>query len=192
MAGTPHPFSSPYAARDAAALLSAEKQYNRKTIADVNAVRNGDWSGQFGGLHLLSNSADYDINTSDTTTADDGDNNIRDANGILFVKKYTVILPTSRLVTATGNVTIPDDEPADDIEINNTSGAAITVFLPDVASRGKTIGVTDVGYNAATFPITVTRKAATSQTIMGGTQYVIDSNGGGIKLTPNSAKTGYK
>lgn len=192
MAGNPHPFQQPYANRDASALLSAEKQYNRKTIADTNAIANGDWTGQYAGLHLLSDNSDWDMDASDTTTASDHVNFERDANGILFKRVQPTITVTSKLITATGNVTIVDDEAADEIEINNTSGAPVTVYLPDATVRAKAITVTDVGINAGTYPITVTRKAATSQTIMGGTQYVIDSNGGGIKLTPNSAKTGYK
>lgn len=187
-----YPFAAPYANRDAAALLAAEKQYNRKTIADWMAIANGDWAGQFGGLHLLSDNSDWDIDTSDTTTASDHVNFERDTNGFLFKRVQPTITVTSKLITATGNVTIADDETADEIEINNTSGAPITVYLPSVLARTKAITVTDVGINATAYPITVSRNVATSQTIMGGLQYVIDSNGGGIKLTPNSAKTGWK
>ena len=192
MPGTSNPFTTPYANRDAAALLAAEKQYVRKTIADADAIRNGDWAGQFAGLHLLSNGADYDINTVDTTTADNGDSQIRDANNILFSKVTVVILPVPKLITASGDVTIADTETADEIEINNTSSSAISVFMPSAAVRTKAITVTDVGGNANTYNITVKPKATSGQTIMTGSQYVIDSNGGGIKLTPNSAKTGYK
>ena len=125
MTGTPHPFATPYANRDASALLSAEKVYNRKTIADTNAIINGDWSGQFGGLHLLSDNSDWDIDTSDTTTAADHVNFERDANGILFKRVQPTVTVTSKLVTASGNVTIADDEATDEIEINNTSGGAL-------------------------------------------------------------------
>lgn len=192
MPGTANPFTAPYADRDAAALLSAEKTYNRKTIADYNAIANGDWSGQFGGLHLLSDNSDWDIDTSDTTTDPDHVNFERDANGILFKRVQPTIATTSKLITATGDVTIADDEAADEIEINNTHSAAINVYLPSAAVRTKSITVTDVAGNAATYPITVLPKAASGQTIMTGSSYVIDSNGGGIKLTPNSAQTGYK
>lgn len=192
MAGTPHPFATPYANRDASALLSAEKVYNRKTIADWNAIANGDWAGQYGGLHLLSDNSDWDMDTSDTTTASDHVNFERDANGILFKRVQPTVTVTSKLITATGNVTIADDEAADEIEINNSSAGAINVYLPSAAVRAKPITITDVGGNAATNAITVLPKSGSSDTIMTGSSWVIDSNGGGIKLTPNSAKTGFK
>lgn len=111
--------------------------------------------------------------------------------GVVSIANF--IAPISqRLIDASGDVTISDDESADEIEINNTSGGPITVYLPDVTVRAKPITITDVGINAESKPITVSRKNASSQTVMGGTQYVIDSNGGGIKLTSNSAKTGWK
>lgn len=191
MTGTPNPFDSPYANRDASALLSAEKQYVRKTIADTNAILNGDWSGQFGGLHLLSDNSDWDIDTSDTTTPNGADNQ-RDANGILFKRVVPNLTLTAKPVTATGDVTLADEESADVIEINNTHGAAINVYLPSAAVRSKPIAIVDVGGNAATYAITILPKAASGQTIMTGASYVIDSNGGGITLTPNSAKTGYR
>lgn len=195
MAGTPNPIDAVVV--DGvnvykAAFRSYEKTYVRKTIANADAIMNGDWAGQFGGLHLLSNNADYDIDTSDTTTAPDGDSFVRDDNGILFVKKAVVIPTISKLVTATGDVTIADDESVDEIEISNTSGAPITVYLPSAAVRAKAITITDVAGNALTYPITILPKSGSGQTIMTGASWVIDSNGGGIKLTPNSAKTGYK
>lgn len=196
MAGTPNPIDAVLIDGvdvSKAAFRSYEKGYVRKTIANADAIANGDWAGQFGGLHLLSNNADYDIDTSDTTTAPDGDSYIQDANGILFVRKAVeTAQPLKKLITASGNVTIADDEAADEIEINNTSGGAISIYLPSVVVRSAPIMITEVGGNAATYPITILPKSGSGQTIMTGSAWVIDSNGGGIKLTPNSAKTGYK
>jgi hypothetical protein len=194
MSGTPNPIDAVIVDGVAVAkgdLRTYEKTYVRKVIGSTNDILNGDWSGQFGGLHLLADNSDWDIDTGDTTSPNDDDHQ-RDANGIMFKRVFPSIGTTSRLVTATGDVTIADDEAADEVEINNTSGAAINVFLPDAEERTKAITVTDVGGNAATYNMTVLPKAASGQTVMTGAQYVIDSNGGGIRLTPNSAKTGYK
>jgi len=99
--------------------------------------------------------------------------------------------PTQSLVTAAGDVTLLDTEINDVIGINNTSGAAINVFLPDAAVRTKKITIVDKGGNALTHNITVKPKAASGQTIMTGAQYVLDSNGSSIGLTPWSDATGY-
>lgn len=195
MAGTPNPIDSAIVDGSnvsKATFRSYEKTYVRKVVSDWNAIANGDWSGQFAGLHLISDNSDWDIDTSDTTTASDHVNFQRDANGILFKRVQPTVVVTSKLITTTGNVTIADDETADEIEINNTGAGAINVYLPSAAVRTKSITITDVAGNAATKPITVLPKLASGQTIMTGTSWVIDSNGGGIKLTPNSARTGFK
>lgn len=96
-----------------------------------------------------------------------------------------------KLVTATGDVTIVDDEPASIIGITNSSGAAINVFLPDALIRSGKITIVDKGGTANTHNFTVKPKAASGQTIMTGTQYIMDSNGVGITLTPWADGTGY-
>lgn len=88
---------------------------------------------------------------------------------------------TSRVETATGDVTIPDNEPNDVVWINNTSGGPITVYWPS-GSRGGNLEVKDYGLNAGTHNITLSRKASTSETLMGGTTFVLDVNGMGLKL----------
>jgi hypothetical protein len=96
-----------------------------------------------------------------------------------------------KLVTATGDVTLVDNEPASIIGISNTSGAAISVFLPSALIRSNKITIVDKGINANTHNITVKVKLASGQTLMGGSQYVIDSAGASITLTPWADGTGY-
>lgn len=191
MAGTPHPFATPYANRDASALLSAEKVYNRKTIADWNAIANGDWAGQFGGLHLLSNNADYDIDTSDTTTAPDGDNFVRDANGILFVKQPIGFADeVRRRVTAAGAVAISPS--ADQIvSVAKTVEAATIVNFPSVDDRldaGKrSVLIKNEMSNGALYPLTLT--PAGSDTIEGQSTFVMDGTRQSVRLWPDNSVT---
>lgn len=96
-----------------------------------------------------------------------------------------------KLVTATGDVTIVDNEPASTIGITNTSGAPISVFLPSALIRSKKITIVDKGINANTNNITVKVKLASGQTLMGGAQYIMDSAGASIGLTPWADGTGY-
>lgn len=95
------------------------------------------------------------------------------------------------LITATGDVTISDAETADVIGITNTSGSPINVFLPAAGNRTKMITIADKGANTNTNNFTVKPKLASGQTIMGGTQFVMDSNGMSIGLMPWADGTGY-
>jgi hypothetical protein len=94
-----------------------------------------------------------------------------------------------RLVTAAGDVTVTNDD-ADIIVIKKASGAATGVLLPDPATTTKPVRIVDGKYDAATNNITITSDG-TSKKIMGGTSYVIDSNGGSIKLTPLEDGSGW-
>lgn len=94
-----------------------------------------------------------------------------------------------RQVTAAGTVTITNDD-ADIILINKTVGAATAVLLPDPSTTTRKVRIVDRKYDAATNNITIT-SAGTSKTIMGGTSYVIDTNGGSIELKPLSDGTGW-
>ncbi|WP_061026279.1 hypothetical protein [Bradyrhizobium sp. CCH5-F6] len=96
---------------------------------------------------------------------------------------------SEREVTAAGDVTVTNDD-ADVILINKTVGAATAVSIPDPATTTTPVRIVDRKYDAATNNITIT-SAGTSKTIMGGTSYVIDSNGGSITLTPLSDGTGW-
>ncbi|WP_262048664.1 hypothetical protein [Bradyrhizobium sp. Bra78] len=96
---------------------------------------------------------------------------------------------SEREVTAAGDVTVSNSD-ADVILIRKSVGAATTVSLPDPSTATRSVRVVDRKYDAATNNITIT-SAGTSKTIMGGTSYVIDSNGGSITLTPLADGTGW-
>ncbi|MEY9580952.1 hypothetical protein ABIE88_008528 [Bradyrhizobium diazoefficiens] len=96
---------------------------------------------------------------------------------------------SEREVTAAGAVTVTNSD-ADVILINKTVGAATAVSLPDPSTTTKPVRIVDRKYDAATNNITIT-SAGTSKKIMGGTSYIIDSNGGSITLTPLSDGTGW-
>lgn len=108
--------------------------------------------------------------------------------------RYSNVSPSGggeKLVTATGDVTIVDNEPASIIGITNTSGVPINVFLPSALIRTTKITIVDKGGTSNTNNFTVKPKAASGQTIMTGAQYVMDSNGVAITLTPWADGTGY-
>lgn len=96
---------------------------------------------------------------------------------------------SEREVTAAGAVTVTNSD-ADVILINKTVGAATAVSLPDPSTTTKPVRIVDRKYDANTNNITIT-SAGTLKTIMGGTSYIIDSNGGSIMLTPLSDGTGW-
>ncbi|QUS40568.1 hypothetical protein RPMA_18290 [Tardiphaga alba] len=93
-----------------------------------------------------------------------------------------------RIVTAAGAVAVTADD-ADIILINKNVGAATTVNLPPSAARTKPVRIVDRKYDALTNNITLVPNGA--ETIMGGASYIIDSNGGGITLTPLKDGSGW-
>ncbi len=175
---------------DKSAVISLWKQRERIVMNDANDVRNTNLSGHFAGMYLRSLDANYKLDTEDTQ-ADDGVNVIIDSAGNHFVKLVQTIAEVDKTITASGDVTIDDDETADNILIDNTSGGPINVYLPDASVRAKRIGVTDVGGNAGTYPITIVPKSGTSQTIMTGSSFVLDVNGMGLSVRPLATGAGY-
>lgn len=99
-----------------------------------------------------------------------------------------------RVHTAAGGVTVTNDD-ADIIVVKKTVGAATAVLLPDPSTTRKPVRIVDGKYDAATNNITITSADASSspstKTIMGGSSYTIDSNGGSIKLTPLEDGSGW-
>ncbi len=128
----------------------------------------------------------FDLNSLDTTTADDGLNTIVDSAGNRFQRLVTggIVSKVSKLISTAGiDVTIADNETADVIEIKNTGTSAFNVFLPDATVRKTQIKIADVGNNAGTYSISVKPKNGSGQTMPGGAAaYIIDSNGGEITL----------
>lgn len=102
---------------------------------------------------------------------------------------------TQRVVTGPGAVSVLSAD-ADVIIIAKTVGAATTINLPTAASRisfaptGKTaIRIVDGKYDAAINNITILPNG--SEKIMGGSSYIIDSNGASITLTPLADGSGW-
>lgn len=174
-----------------AAFRSYEKDRVRKRVANAAEVRDTDFTVQFGGLYVAALTADFNLDTTDTTTVDDGVNCIRDFVGNGFFRVALSVAEIEKVITASGNVTIADDESSDNILINNTSGAAINVYLPSAAVRTKRIKIVDVAGNAGTYNITILPKLASGQTIMTGSSYVLDVNGMGLDLRPRASGAGY-
>lgn len=72
-----------------------EKLRVRQRVADANEIRNTSYSGQFGGLYKADTQTLWDIDTDDTTTADDGVNCIVDADGNRWKPVSSVPAPTT-------------------------------------------------------------------------------------------------
>lgn len=84
MPGNPHPADTALATRDATAIAADEKIGLRRTVADADEIRNGDFTGQFAGLEVRSNNRLYALDTS-SVAEDDGSESIIDAAGNHFV-----------------------------------------------------------------------------------------------------------
>lgn len=121
----------------------------------------------------------------------DGQTYTRRYVGIGLAQESDVIASgrTERVVTDAGPVTVASSD-ADIILIKKTVGEATPVTLPDPATAEKPVRIVDRKYDAATNNITITSDGV-SKTIMGGSQYVIDADGGSILLTPLSDGSGW-
>lgn len=93
-----------------------------------------------------------------------------------------------RLVTAAGTVTVAADD-ADIIVIKKTVGAATTVNLPKAADAIRPVRIVDGKYDAATNNITIMPDG--TETIFGAASWIIDGNGGSMKLTPLDDGSGW-
>lgn len=96
---------------------------------------------------------------------------------------------TQRYHTAAGTVAVGVDD-ADIIIVKKDVGEATPVELPDPGDATRKVRIVDGKYDAATNNITIT-SLGTAKTIMGGADYVIDSNGGSIELTPLADGSGW-
>lgn len=172
------------------AVRGYARERNRVRVGDANEVRNTDFSGQFGGLYVAGLNADFNLDTSDTTTADDGVDCIRDFAGNGFFRVAPNVMEAQRLVTAAGGVNVDADD-ADIIVIVKTVGAATTVDLPPASDRAKPVKIVDGKGDAATHNITVVPQSG--ETIMASVDYhyVIDSDGGSVRLTPLADGSGW-
>jgi aspartate 1-decarboxylase len=183
MPGNPHPASLVYpnGSDVSKADVIGDDKLKVRRLGTADDIRNGDWSGQYGLLFVAAKDSFYKLDTSDTTSLDDDDAVIRDANGLRF-KKYTIATTlTTRTHSAAGAVTVTADD-VDVIFVNKTVGEATTVNLPPAANRTKAVRIVDAKGDAGTNNITVEGNAA--ETVMGAANYVIDFNHGSITLTP--------
>jgi hypothetical protein len=183
MSGNPHPVSVVYptGSNVAKADVIADDKLKARRLGATQEIRDGDWSGQYGLLFVAAKDSFYKLDTSDTTSPDDDDAVVRDANGLRF-KKYTITTTlTTRTHTAAGAVTVTADD-VDVIFVNKTAGEATTVNLPPAANRTKAIRIVDAKGDAGTNNITIEGDGA--ETVMGAANYVIDFNHGSITLTP--------
>ena len=173
-----------------AAVRSFDKTRVRQRMADPTEVRNTSLSGQSAGIYVRSLQNDFDLDTADTTTADDGINCIIDFDGNRFKKVAIDTSETQRLVTAAGAVTVAADD-SDIIVIDKTVAAATTVDLPSAADRTKAVRIQDGKGDANTNNITIV--PASGETIYGIVDYqpIIDGNGGFVRLTPRADGTGW-
>lgn len=173
-----------------AAVRSYARARNRVRVADADEVRANDFSGQFAGLYVSAIGADFNLDTSDTTTADDGANCIRDAEGNGFFRVAVDTTETQRLVTAAGAVTVAATD-ADIIVVKKTVGAATTVNLPSAADRSRPVKIVDGEGDALTNNITIV--PVSGESIAGTINYnwIIDSNGGSARLTPLADGSGW-
>lgn len=99
----PHPFATPYADRDEAALLSAQQQYVPLELADAAEVGNTDLSLQFAGIKLRSTGATYHRDADDTQ-ANDGENVIYSEDGMHWLKDTVSVVLAERTVTGAGAI----------------------------------------------------------------------------------------
>jgi hypothetical protein len=168
-------------------VRSYEKTRVRQRMADANEVRSTSLTGQFGGVRVAALQTDFDIDTSDTTTADDGVNCIIDFSGNRFKKSTLNVVRAQRIVMAAGAITalLADDV----IIVKKTVGAATTVNV-DWSTRTKPLTIVDGKNDANTNNITIVPTAGQTQYGTVNYQVVIDGNGGQVTLTPLSDGSG--
>lgn len=169
-------------------LRGYEKERNRVRVADAAEVNNTDFSGQFGGLFVADLTTDFDIDTSDTTTPDDGLTCLVDLAGNRFkavVPTVPSIAPNYREVTAAGDITVG---PSDDvIGVNKTVGAATNVDLGLASGRsGKPLVIKDIKGDADVNNITPVASGGELIDGLAASAWAIVSPFGTLKLYPRS------
>lgn len=147
-------------------VRSYEKVRVRMRMGDPAEVRNTSLSGQFAGIYVRTLQESFDIDTADTTTADDGINCIVDFDGNRFKRVAVDFSETQREVVAAGDVTIAADD-VDEIIIAKTVAAATRAVMPLSTARtpGRSIRVADGKFDAATNNITVVPKRPDTVTV---------------------------
>jgi len=178
MAGNPHPASVAFGAGDVskAAVIADDKMKNRR-VADADEIRNGNWAGQFGLLFVASLNAWFKVDTSDTTSADDGTSIIVDANGLRF-KRVSTGAATPRVETGNGDISLTSSDTI--VILDPGTPSAREVELPSDATGA--ITVMDGGGNWETNNTTFV--VAGSGTINGAASWIGRTNYGGFDFIP--------
>jgi hypothetical protein len=149
MSGTPHPAAvvHPTGSNIAKEDVIADDKLHNRRVADVDEIRNGDWSGQYGVLFVASLDGWFKVDTSDTTTADNGTSVIVDANGLRF-KKVSTGERNTRTITTDGDLTLLTN---DEIVILAPAGgaAARTITIPAGTAKGLDIYDGNGSWNAS-------------------------------------------
>lgn len=191
MPGNPHPIDVVLVDGDPVAkgdVRSYVKEHTAVAVADANEIRATDFSGQIGGLQLAA--VYYRLDTSDTTTSDDGVNCIIDAAGNRFKKVATIADEVQATIIAAGDVNLEADDD-DVIIIKKTVGSATNINLPSAADRNKPFEIVDGKGDALTNNITIIPQSGESIMATVDYNYIIDSNGGSIRLKPLADGSGW-
>ncbi len=175
-----HPFKGPYDARDAAALLAATKLHIRMVMADADEVRNTNLAGQFAGVYVVANRANYRLDTEDLQ-GDDGINVIHSLDGMHFIKAAEVVSPTISTYAddaiSDGAISIGED---DDIALINTT-SPVNVIIPAAATRNsRTLLIKDSGGQGFT-PVTTGEETVDSGP---ASDYAVMTPKGWLELGP--------
>jgi hypothetical protein len=190
---TDHPIDLVYVDGDNVAKSDVRgftKLRERLRVADADEVRNTDFSGQYGGLYVRTLQAEFDLDASDTTTADNGIDCIIDFAGNRFKRVVFSSIPSQVEITDAGDITLAADA-EDIIVINKDVGAATQVTLPSASDRTKSIRIVDGKGDAATNNITIIPQSGETIFASVDYHYVMDSNGSSIILTPRADGAGW-
>lgn len=98
-----------------------------------------------------------------------------------------VAVPIERIVTDAGDVAVLSTDEA--VHINKTVDEPTDVFLPPSATVDNPITIHDRKFDCATNNITI--HGDDSETVMGGSSFVMDSNGMSITLRPYTDGSGW-
>ncbi len=93
-------------------IRSYEKSYVRLRFDTPSTVNSTSLTGQTGGIYVASLQADFDLDTADTTTADDGENCLIDSAGNRF----------KRLVTGAGGTVTQATSKSTGVTLNKATG----------------------------------------------------------------------
>jgi hypothetical protein len=184
MASLPHPVTLVYGPGnvDKADPIALHKEHIRTIVADADEVRNTDFSGQFGGLYIRANRANYNLDT-ESVAADDGVNVIIDGVGTHFLKAVDSFAPTVVEYddgdVVAGTITIGE---ATDIAIIDVT-TSVDVAVPASADRnGRILEIKSVGAGGFT-PVLDGAETIDGNAASG---YAITTVGGLLRLAPRS------